>query len=190
MDDVLGYFTSCPWKKSQKWYGGGGFDSFLFCLHPKIALYAATGKGKHHQYFNTPLSHDKDSLRGLAIGGISVDRPRLHISESLERCRVSSVDTTYESGPLIADDLIAHFDVDVIELFAVNATFDAYQDHLKSGALQMAVHEATRRQAARVDRTQFVEDFASGVYLNKGFDHRTNASGRHDFTSIERQPIG
>lgn len=91
------------------------------------------------------------------------------------------MDATFENGPLLSDELQSHFDVDLLEAFAVNASESAYRNHRKSGDLQVAVHEATRKHAAKVDRGQFVDDFVAGAFLNKGFKHREHTSGRLDF---------
>ena len=129
------------------------------------------------------MSHNKAAMRGLAIGGISSDRPRIHIAESFEQCRVSPVDVTYQSGPLMFDELQGTFDVDVVEVFAVNANTLDYEANVRTGALQVAVLEASRQNAAKVDRGQFLDDFAAGAYLNRGFDHSEHISGRHEFNS-------
>ena len=93
------------------------------------------------------------------------------------------MDTTFAPGPLLADNLQGLFDVDLLEVFAVNATRNDYESNRRSGALQVAVHEATRKKAATIDRGQFVEDFAAGAYLNSTFSHRNHATGRYDFDS-------
>ena len=91
------------------------------------------------------------------------------------------MDATFENGPLLSDELDSHFDVDILEAFAVNASESAYKNYRKSGDLQVAVHEATRKQAAKVDRGQFLDDFVAGAFLNKGFEHREHISGRSEF---------
>lgn len=181
MGDVLGCCAGCPWKVSAKWFGEGS-DSFLFTLHPKVALYPSTGQGNHHQYLNLPPAHRPQDLKGLAMGGISSDRPRLHITETFEKCRACSVDTSYASGPLIGDELAAYFDVDVIEVWATNETNETFASNTKKGSLQVAIREAARKQVASVDKGQFVDDFASGAYMNSVFRHRDSVSGRHELS--------
>ena len=181
--DVFGYYSDSVWKFSNHWYGEDA-DSYLFRLNP-LGFFNPTGTGKHHQYLCLPPSHRKRDLKGLAIGGIGPDYPRLHLTESLERCRASAVDSTFENGPLLSDELESHFDVDILEVFAVNVSDHAYEDFRKSGELQVAVHEATRKQAAQVDKSQFLDDFVAGAFLNKGFEHREHTNGRHDFRRDE-----
>lgn len=179
MGDTLGFYSNAVWKYSSCWYGGDA-DSFLFCSQP-LGFFHPTGRGKTYQYLCLPSSHRERDLKGLAIGGISADCPRLHLTESLEHCRASAVDATYECGPLLSDDLESHFDVDILEAFAVNASESAYKNYRRSGDLQVAVREASRKQAAKVDRGQFLDDFVAGAFLNKGFEHREHSSGRLDF---------
>jgi hypothetical protein len=179
MGDTLGFYSDSAWKYSSGWYGGDA-DSFLFCAQP-FGFFHPTGKGAAFQYLYLPPSHREKDLKGLAIGGISAHCPRLHLTESLEHCRASAVDATFENGPLLSDELQSHFDVDLLEAFAVNASEDAFKNHRKSGDLQVAVHEATRKHAAKVDRGQFVDDLVAGAFLNKGFEHREHTIGRLDF---------
>jgi hypothetical protein len=183
--DVFGYSTNCPWKKSSKWYGEG-YDSFIFTLFPKAAVYPSTGQGKHHQYMNLPPEHRPQDLKGLCIGGISHDRPRIHITESMEECRVSAVDVTYPSGPILSDDMQAFFDVDSLEVWATSIDSASFEAHSRKGKLQADIHEATRRKNATVDKKQFVDDFATGAFMNKAFAHRNDIDdGRHELSIRE-----
>ena len=179
--DVIGYSTDCPWQTSRKWFGEG-FDSFLFTLSPKLAFYPATGDGKHHMYLNLPSSHHPQDLRGMAIGGIAPDCPRLHLTESLEKCRACDIDVTYAPGPLLSDDMEAYFDVDVLEVWAASETQEVFERGVKSGCLQKDIREARRSKIAQVDRKQFVDDFANGTFFNKTFEHRAHIADRTSYT--------
>jgi len=179
--DVFGFCTDCPWKSSRKWFGQGS-DSFLFTLSPTLSFYPATGEGTLNQYLQLPGMRNPQDLRGLAIGGVAPDRPRLFLTETLEKCRACEFDVAYTPGPLLADDMEAYFDVDVLEVWATNETEQAFQRSLKGGALQASIREATRHQVAKVDKMQFVDDFANGAYINKGFNHREHIGDRHDYT--------
>jgi hypothetical protein len=179
--DVIGYSTDCPWKTSRKWFGENA-DSFLFTLFPKLAFYPATGDGKHHMYLNLPSSHHPQDLRGMAIGGIAPDCPRLHLTESLEKCRACDIDVTYAPGPLLSNDMEAYFDVDVLEVWATNETQEVFERGVKSGCLQRDIREARRNKIAQVDRKQFVDDFANQTFFNKTFDHRAHIADRTSYT--------
>jgi hypothetical protein len=98
--DTLGYFTEIPWKTSPNWFTGEG-DSFLFRLHPRWNVYKASETvfpKKCHQFLNLPISHRKDSLVGLAVGGIAPDLPRFHIKLELENCKASPFGSIFDSG--------------------------------------------------------------------------------------------
>ena len=181
--DTFGFYSNSVWKFSNTWYGDDA-HSFIFCAHA-IRFFHPTGTGKTYQYLCLPPSHRERDLKGLAVGGINANCPRLHLTETLERCLASAVDTTFENGPLLSDDMESYFDVDILEVFAVNVSDDAYRDFQKSGDLQVAIHEATRKKAATVDRTQFIDDFVAGAFLNKGFEHREHTCGRHEFRRDE-----
>lgn len=177
--DAFGFYTDSAWKFSNSWYGNDS-ECFIFSARP-LRFFHPTGVGKMYQYLCLPSSHRENDLKGLAIGGISAACPRIHLTESLEGCRAVAVDSTFESGPILSDDLNSHFDVDILEVFAVGVSDDEYKKFRESGKLQVAVHEATRRQAAIVDRNQFVDDFVAGAFLNKGFEHRAHCDGRLEF---------
>jgi hypothetical protein len=178
--DTFGFVTDCPWKFSNHWYGEHA-DSFLFTMNPFAFYHPTNGIGKAHQYLNLPPSYRSRDLRGLAIGGISQDCPRVHLKESLEDCTASAVDVTFENGPLLHDNMKSHFDVSMLEVFAVNSTEIQYIHYKEHGQQDIALLEAKRLQAARVDKTQFIEDFLAGTVMNDLFKHRSHTSGRHEF---------
>ena len=169
--DVFGFSTDCPWKRTTKWFGEGSY-SFLFVLHPTAAIYPSTGQGKHHMYLNLPTRHG--ALKGLAVGGISSDTPRVLVTESFEECHASSIDKTYAAGPILSDELEAYFDVDILEVWATSQSKQDFETNAEKGQLQAAIHEAARSNAAKVDVRQFVDDLASGTLTNKTFAHRRN----------------
>ena len=179
--DVFGFCTDCAWKLSRKWFGQES-DSFLFTLYPTLAFYPATGEGSLNQYLQLPSIRHSQDLRGLAIGGVAPDRPRLLLTETLEHCRACEFDIAYTPGPLLSNDMDAYFDVDVLEVWATHKSEEAFQQGLKGGAMQASIREATRHKVAKVDKTQFVDDLASGAYLNKAFTHREHVGDRHSFT--------
>jgi hypothetical protein len=183
--EKLGYFTDIPWKSSHNWFTGDG-DSFLFRLHPGWSVYKPTTREmpkKHHQLLNPPVARRKDSLVGLAVGGIAEDHPRLHITETLERCKACSLDFFFESGPLLTDDQDHFFDVDILEVWSVGNGDARYEEAKKAGKLSADVKETHRQNCGRVDRAQFLDDFQTGVIPNTLYAHRDQARGRADFVA-------
>jgi hypothetical protein len=176
------------WKFSNTWYGDDA-RSFIFCANP-IRFFHPTGTGKTYQYLCLPPLHRRKGFERLGYWRDKRELPKAASDGALERCQASTVDTTFENGPLLGDDMESYFDVDILEVFAVNVSDDAYRDFQKRGDLQVAIHEATRKQAATVDRTQFLDDFVAGAFLNKGFEHREHTSGRHEFSTRRGLDIG
>jgi TLD len=194
---ILGLYTKVPWKTTNNWYSGDGHEeSFLFRLHPYWNVYRMTEGGSSHkyaQYLTVPAhsSRHPHKLCGLAMGGVGDQSPRLHINDTLEDCTASSFDLVYESGPLLSNnDCSPRFDIDSILAWAVTDTAQEYMNHLSAGQRNRAIHEATRQQAARVDRTQFVDDFVNGTIINGLFTHRVQARGRADFVADNDDGMG
>lgn len=184
-DEKLGYYSDIPWRNSKHWFTGEG-ESFLFRLDPSWNVYKPqndTLPKKHHQLLKTPIAQEKDNLLGLAVGGVAADHPRLHITMSLERCMACSVGAVFQSGPLLTNDQDHFFDVDIIEIWSVRADDDQFQKGRQVGHVHAEVIERHRQNAAIVDRTQFLEDFESGVFGNNLFSHRDQARGRTDFVA-------
>jgi hypothetical protein len=191
--DTLGYYSESPWKScsSPSWYSSDG-DSFLFRLHPAWNVYQRNGESsKYMHYLHTPVAsyRSQGSLSGLAVGGVGVDTPRFHLNPSLERCQASSVDTVFQSGPLLTDDQL-FFDVQVLEVFAVKVTDQDYRHGVEAGQLQASIKEETRQQMAQVDRAQFVDDFKSGAFMNSLYQHRLDTRGRHDYCASDEEGKG
>lgn len=191
--DSLGYYSESPWKSCSKakWYSSDG-DSFLFRVHPVWNVYPKTGESqKYMHYLHTPAAsyRSNGSLSGLAVGGVGIDTPRFHLNPSLERCQASSVDTVFQSGALLSNDE-SFFDVQVLEVFAVKVTDQDYHSGVEAGQLQASIKEETRQQMAKVDRTQFVDDFASGAFMNSLYQHRSETRGRHSFLAADEEEKG
>jgi len=169
--------------------------SFLFRLSPRWAIYPmiqSESKPKYHQYLNLPVEtsftqpRHKPVLRGLAVGGVDADSPRLHLTESLEQCRATSFDLTFEQGPLLGgDDDNIFFDVESLQIWAVQTSDEVYLRYLQIGQQNKSVRDGARLRAAHVDKKQFVEDFASGAYESNLYHHREQARGRADFAVLD-----
>ena len=182
--DLFGFYSSCPWKESRKWYGGHDTESFLFGLKPTLQFYGPIGDGRrsNKMFLNNPLSPKPGNLTGLAIGGINDSTPRIHIPPSFhnEQCKAGSMDGVYTSGPLLSKGEV-FFKIDLLEVWAISSSDVEYRNAVEAGQEQAEIKEAGRIQAATVDRKQFLEDFQSGQYMNSVFAHREQARGRHSF---------
>jgi len=126
--------------------------------------------------------------RGLVLGGSEQD-PRIHITESFERCIASSGgprDDTFESGPLLPGQWDKFFNVSSIEIWGVGGD-DVVKEALSKKERQEEVHDAARRRVRRVDKSQFLEDFQSGLHIRESrgstslFQHRLDGTVRYDF---------
>ncbi|KAL3924862.1 MAG: hypothetical protein SGILL_000785 [Bacillariaceae sp.] len=184
--DAFGYYTNCPWKESKRWYGQHeATESFLFGLKPSLQYYAPIGGEKtFYQFLSNPVYAHPTDLNGLAIGGINDMTPRLHITTNFEHCKAGTMDGVYASGPLLSDGEL-FFDIDLVEIYAVNCTAEEFEKGIAMGRANAAVREGTRLKAAQVDRTQFLEDFQTGQYMNQLFVHRDQIRGRHSFIAHE-----
>jgi len=194
---VFGYYTDCPWQESNTWIEGECHDSFLLKIDKSLAVYYPTYESSpgHYMYLNNKSAMTngscKHTLQGLAIGGIADDTPRVHLTPSFEQCIANCTDTTYTSGSLLDPNdsdggiLSPFFDVDVLEVWAVNVTEKEYLTHKSAGQQRSNIRETARQRFAKVDRKQFVDDFRSGAVLNRLFRHRSEARGRHDFVALD-----
>jgi hypothetical protein len=200
---VFGYYTETPWRISQSWYGAEG-DSFLFRLSPVLDMYGrvydqSSSASQYAMYLNpTPVTNRnrkaEEALAGLAVGGIADHIPRLHLNKDLENCKACSIDLAYQSGPLLDDDWTIFFDIDVLELWAVQVPDDeVFQAGCESGKKQMAIHEAQRIKAAKVvDRSQFLSDLESNEFRIRAkiYSHRDEVRGRHEFVAHDASGHG
>ncbi|KAG7360705.1 TLD domain containing protein [Nitzschia inconspicua] len=190
--DSFGYYSNCPWKESRRWYGEHeATESFLFGLKPALQYFApaSTSRKPYYMFLHNPAYAHATDLNGLAIGGINDKTPRVHITTTFERCKAGSIDAVYASGPLLSDGEI-FFDIDVVELYAVNCTADEFEAGLSKGIANAAIREGTRLKAALVDRKQFLEDFQTGQFMNQAFVHRDQIRGRHSFVAHEDASSG
>jgi hypothetical protein len=208
-NDVLGFYTELPWKKGPKWYTTTSDNAMsqmavhgstlLFRIQPSWTCYnmirgeetfdsplkrsSYTSSRCYHQFLSTPVSYRRGHgpLEGLAIGGIAVDTPRLHLHPSLEGCHAGCMDTAFESGSLLKKErgVDAVFDVDALEVWAIRS--ETFCDDLAAGKLIASARESTRLHIAQVDKRQFVEDFATGMVISEVYRHRDQSWGRADF---------
>lgn len=190
--EILGFYTELVWKKGPKWYTSSDdcCMSSLFRLAPLWNVYTLRDADientlwnktrSYHQYLYQPTSSScgRGTLTGLAIGGLAIDTPRLHITTTLERCQAGSLDHTFQPGPLLDGDKM-FFDIDAIEVWAIRS--ENFRAAVKGGQLNASVRESARQKAAKVDNRQFLEDFTSGAFANKIFQHRERACRLMEF---------
>jgi TLD len=185
--------------------------SFLFRLYPSWNIYRPQMDGivpkRYHQFLNLPYtqksiqhgqSNNQNTLSGLAVGGVADNVPRFHITPSFEQCKACAWDSVFEAGPLLSSDDESFFDVLNIEVWAVSmATADSWVNGddvfhrgKEVGELRSSMNEYIRHRCAKVDRSQFVDDFANGSYENTLFRHRSLARGRADFVALDNERHG
>lgn len=186
--DSFGFYSSEPWKESRHWFGQEA-DSFLFGLKPSLQFYGPTGQGKHSMYLHNPVVHSPGHLYGLCIGGVADTSPRLHITPTFELCKAQSLDKAFEVGPLLSDHEL-YFDVDVIEIWAVNVSEEKYSEAVEKGKAQQEYREGMRIKSAKVDKRQFLEDFQEGIFGTSLFEHRRQCRGRHSFVADDEDGMG
>ena len=205
--DCFGFYTSCPWKESKKWYGapdGDGremghergdnnrdrnYESFIFGIKPSLQYYGVEGDKPYRMFLHNPVGPHPGDVTGLAIGGVTEKTPRILITNTFENCKAGIMDSVYKTGPLLSDNEL-FFDIDVIEVYAVNFSEQDYERAIKDGKASAVIREAARIKAASVDRTQFVDDFRTGAYHNHLFDHVKQCRGRHSFVAGEDESSG
>lgn len=187
--DAFGFYSGQPWKESRNWFGQDT-DSFLFGLKPSLQYYGPTGSGKpYSMYLHNPAIQRPGYLYGLCIGGVTDRSPRLHITTSFEQCKAQSIDAVYNTGPLLSNNEL-YFDVDAIEVWAVNVNDEDYSLALAKGKAHQEWKEGVRVHTAKVDRRQFLEDFQHGIFGSSLFEHRQQIRGRHSFVANEDESLG
>jgi TLD len=152
-------------------------------------------------YRNSGSSNNKtnNTMMGLAVGGVAHNVPRLHITPNFEQCKACIWDSTFDIGPLLSNEEQSFFDVASIEVYAVTTTKscandnndtnknsdddnnynEIYEEGKRRGECYVSMMEHVRRRSAKVDRTQFVDHFTSGVFPNSPlFQHRVETCGR------------
>mmetsp|Transcript_31858 Transcript_31858/g.77371 ORF Transcript_31858/g.77371 Transcript_31858/m.77371 type:complete len:670 (+) Transcript_31858:368-2377(+) len=206
--DCFGFYTSCPWKESKKWYGGPDgdghfemdherdnnnrdrhYESFIFGIKPSLQYYGVEGDKPYRMFLHNPVYPHPGDVTGLAIGGVTEKTPRILITNTFENCKAGVMDSVYSSGPLLSENEL-FFDIDVIEAYAVNFSEQDYERAVKDGKARTVIREAARIKVASVDRTQFVDDFRTGAYHNHLFDHVKQCRGRHSFVAGEDESSG
>ncbi len=187
--DAFGFYAGEAWKESRHWFGKD-VDSFLFGLKPSLQYYGPTGSGKPQcMYLYNPAIQRPGHLHGLCVGGVADQSPRLHITTSFEQCKAQSLDAAYDAGPLLANNEL-YFDIDSIEIWAVNVSDEDYAKALAKGKVREEWKEGARVHAAKVDRRQFLEDFQQGMFGSTLFEHRQQIRGRHSFVADEDESLG
>mmetsp|Transcript_1445 Transcript_1445/g.1719 ORF Transcript_1445/g.1719 Transcript_1445/m.1719 type:complete len:559 (-) Transcript_1445:46-1722(-) len=179
---IFGAYTSSQWKDSTKFFGTN--DCFLFTLHPTVKLIRPR-KGpsikdqQNYMYLNHSGFRNKQP-RGMGFGG-NLSSFRLFITESFENCIANSWDSVFEPQNLLSQEWETKFDVRDLEVWAIGD--DAvFVKAIEERAKQRDISEATTRNAALVDKKQFIDDIQNSITGSKIFHHREEAQGRHEFS--------
>jgi hypothetical protein len=90
----------------------------------------------------------------------------------------------------LGSDDDSFFDIDLLEVWAVRVDNNSFRRGVQAGELCASVKEAARQRLAKVNREDFLDDFASGSYLNSLFQHRTQSRGRADFVASDDEGAG
>jgi len=187
--DAFGYYSGEPWRESRQWFGQEA-DAFLFGLKPSLQYYGPTvNANRYGMYLYNPAIRQPGQLCGLCVGGVAEKSPRIHITTSFEKCMAQPFDGSFDMGPLLSDHHL-YFDIDVIEIWAVNVKDEDYFEALSKGRALQEFREVSRLHAAKVDRRLFLEDFQEGIFGTSLFKHRQQARGRHSFVAGEDEGMG
>jgi hypothetical protein len=196
---TFGAYTASKWEKNKKAFFGSA-DCFLYQLKPTLRIMKSLPKmgtrGGHYMYFHSNtnvvssnLAKKDEMVEGLGFGG-TLRNPRLFIDRTLEQCRVSSHDTTFEEGYLgflpSNDPLSSTYStssssctlhIDSLEIYAVGD-----EDTIRRGFHALSQHrdiaDANLRNARTVDKAAFMGDLRNGVIESKAFAHRGQVDGR------------
>ena len=180
----LGFFTTDTWMESTEHFGSRD-DCFLFSLdhntnevtfvRPKKDSQSSLKSSTRYMYCHSSYALTKtkhNALRGIGIGG-SASRPRLHITESFERCRALAFDQLFGDGDLLSEacskNSLYYFDVDCVEVWGVGGEewiSDALEAQTKSKCSQAAMLEQVRK----IDKTQLIDDLMD----KKLFDYHSH----------------
>ena len=156
-------------------------ENYMY-FHPSAGHFHAGRNGGIYSGIGSQKARLGAKPNGIIIGGTEQD-PRLHLTESLERCIASSGgprDATFESGPLLPGQWDKFFNVDVIEVWGVGGDEKVYQA-IHDKEKQEDIRNAVRKRVQQVDKKQFLDDFQSGLHVSKG--RGSNALYQHRFDS-------
>jgi hypothetical protein len=144
---------------------------------------ANNGRGRHHhhQYVNHHRHcRNGGHLAGLAIGGMDVDTPRIHLTLDLdEHCIARCYDGDYDDGHLLSnsndenndDDFSKHYYFTPARIQVWVRADETLDAHLRNGREFLDRRECARQRAATVvDKRPFLQDLL--VDNAKVFAHR------------------
>jgi hypothetical protein len=130
-----------------------------------------------------------------------LQEPRLFLTETLDDCVAAATDLTFDNGRLLpnvgdygttsANDRNSqqqhrkYFTVDSLEVWGVGGTAVTLLALQQREAARAVTQEAIRR-ARKVDKAQFLDDFRTGTFASKAFQHRQEADGRANEDMDER----
>jgi len=193
---IFGAFTSSAWKEHKDFYGNS--DCFLFRLMPSTAVYYPTGCGSNYMYCNSKIrGRGYDILaHGIGFGG-TTEKPRLFISKNLDECIVVNSDSTFDPGSLLPERrheedlgfalMEQEFEVESLEVWGIGGN-DIVQNALGIRERERQIFAANIQKAKKVDKSQFLNDFKSGLMNSKVFQHRDEMRGRADCHVDDNDP--
>lgn len=187
----FGAYTTSRWKESPDFYGSDG-NSFLFQMEPHFQImHPISSNGTYGRRSKRNFNYCKirgpfspGQARGIGLGG-TIKKPRLFLSECLDKCHALNHDMTFAPGKLLSDkknefgDLMARsdFEIDYLEVWGVGGE-EVVQKALGAQNQHRAVMDASLHKARKVDKSQFLDDFNSGLIESKAFAHREQIRGR------------
>jgi hypothetical protein len=145
------------------------------------------GRWYHHQYLNHHRHRGQNNqsngrhLAGLAIGGITVDTPRIHLTLDLdEHCIARCYDGVFDDGDLLSsssndndDDFSKNYYFTPARIQVWVRADETLHAHLRTGREWCDRREGARQRAATVvDKRPFVQDLL--VDNAKVFAHRNH----------------
>ena len=195
---AIGFYTNIAWKESTDLFGSS--DCFLFSIHDdELKVFRPTEpKGEeidqrsfmycHPSTLNAKSRHATNStggstdgyVHGIGVGG-TANQPRLHLTESLERCRALPYCSLFQTGGLLppkAEEDLYYFDVDAIEVWGVGG-LELVKEALHMRQQERDHVEATRSRHGMAYKKALVNDFRAGMLGNKTlFSHMDQVVGR------------
>jgi TLD len=181
---VLGALASAQWKQSKAFYGNA--DCFLFDLTPRLGVYRAAGGEGNFMYLHSEHEDHGSATcsglpHGLGLGG-SLDKPRLFIPESFQRCSAGVLDKTFQSGELLPVKTLEKFEIQHLEVWGVGGD-ETITSALRDRAEYRERCDAAIHRARTVhDKMQFTEDMQSGLIPTTLYEHHKDVRGRQEFS--------
>jgi hypothetical protein len=193
----IGFFTTSTWSESPEMFGSN--DCFLFTFAHKgenqlnfLRPLKTKKNGDDYMYcnpssLNLSKRHSKISslatdgcVHGIGVGG-TPSLPRLHLTETLEKCRAMEHCASFEAGELLRNgkESLYYFDVDYIEVWGVGGD-ERITRGLETQRKGRDLAESALRRVRKVDKAQFVDDIKFFGKPSGLFGHAEHSVNRTD----------